>query len=376
MNPPVTILKSRLNAQGGLEKYTWHLAHAFCKRNSPVTLLTTEPVIPPFEHPLLKIVSLSLRCMTSYFHVRNFERAAHDFLQKHPTPIIFGLDRNRFQTHLRAGNGAHAACLHHRSLQEGLCKQLSFRCNPLHRLILSIEKASFEDPRLRSLFTNSHLVKREILALYDTPPEKIHVIHNGVEWSALQPSFDAWVSERERLLAAHGLEPDTYQLLFVGHNFRRKGLEPLLYALKGLPIQLSVVGSDKQSGFYRSLSHKLGLNVRFFETQSDPRPFYQVADALAIPSLYDPFANVTVEALAMGLFVISSRTNGGHEVLTPFSGAIIDNPLDPSAIREALMIAMAQRKTPASAVRIRASVEHLDFPKPLNAMVDACLTQK
>lgn len=373
MNPQVTILKSRLNAQGGLEKYAWHLAHAFCKKNSPVTLLTTEPVTPPFEHPLLKIVSLSIRCMTSYFHVRNFECAAHDFLEKHPTPIIFGLDRNRFQTHLRAGNGSHAAYLHHRSLQEGVVKQLSFRCNPLHRLILSIEKASFENPRLRSLFTNSHLVKREILALYDTPPEKIHVIHNGVEWTALQPSFDAWHIERERLLTTHGLDSNAYQLLFVGHNFRRKGLEPLLHALKGLPIQLSVVGSDKQIGFYRSLAHKLGLNVRFFETKKDPRPFYQMADSLAIPSLYDPFANVTVEALAMGLFVISSRTNGGHEVLNPLSGAIIDHPLDPSTLREALMIALSRPKTPASSLQIRASVEHLDFPNQLNAMVDACL---
>ncbi len=55
------------------------------------------------------------------------------------------------------------------------------------------------------------------------------------------------------------------------------------------------------------------------------RPFYQLADALAIPSFYDPFANVTVEALAMGLFVVSSRSNGGFEILDPSKGIIIEN---------------------------------------------------
>ena len=98
-----------------------------------------------------------------------------------------------------------------------------------------------------------------------------------------------------------------------------------------------------------------------------------MADALAIPSLYDPFANVTVEALAMGLFVVSSASNGGHEVLQPFSGMTIPEIHDPKAIRKGLETALAHPKTTTSASTIRASVAHLDFPKKLSELIDACL---
>ena len=67
----------------------------------------------------------------------------------------------------------------------------------------------------------------------------------------------------------------------------------------------------------QALAAKLNIQrrVTFFGPQKEIRPFYQFADALVIPSFYDPFANVTVEALAMGLFVVSSKSNGGHEIL-------------------------------------------------------------
>ncbi|MGE0669789.1 MAG: glycosyltransferase family 4 protein, partial [Parachlamydiales bacterium] len=248
--------------------------------------------------------------------------------------------------------------------------------NPLHRSLLAIEKKSFESRKLRTLFTNSHMVKNEVLELYNIPAEKIEVVHNGVEWSQMLADFEQWQEKREELIAELSLDPQAYQLLFIGHNYQRKGLENLLKGMnliKTTPMQLCIIGKEKKIGYFKQMAQHLGLekSVRFLGQRSDIRRFYQMADALAIPSSYDPFANVTVEALAMGLYVISSKTNGGHEVLQPYSGTTIDHLDDPHSVALAIQRAVGTFKSVSSSAQIRASVEHLDFPNQLNRIIQA-----
>jgi UDP-glucose:(heptosyl)LPS alpha-1,3-glucosyltransferase len=89
--------------------------------------------------------------------------------------------------------------------------------------------------------------------------------------------------------------------------------------------------------------------------------------------LYDPFANVTVEALAMGLWVLSSRRNGGSEVLTAAAGEVVEAIENPQEMAEALDRATEHPKGIESAQTIRQSVSHLDFRLRLNRMVTKTL---
>ena len=303
----------------------------------------------------------------------HFNKSCEEYLKQHPSPIVFSLDRTRSQTHIRAGNGVHAQYLAYRKLDEGKLKGLSFSLNPLHRMLLSIEKRAFEQPELKLLFANSHRVRQEILEHYNVDPKKIVVIHNGVEWQQMQPIFDRWEEQKIPACKKFGLDPHVFQFLFIGHNYRRKGLDKLLLALSHLShynFQLSVIGREKNLNAYRYKTEKLGLRdkVFFFGSSQEIFSFYQLADALVIPSLYDPFANVTVEALAMGLFVISSKTNGGSEVLTKDSGVIIDTLEDSHSFTAALKTALTHPKKAKQAMHIRSSVQHLDFSRQLRVM--------
>ncbi len=242
---------------------------------------------------------------------------------------------------------------------------MSYRFNPLHQTILRLEKESFEHPGLQKLYTNSHMVKQEILSLYKTDPKKIHVVHNGVEWHEMQSAFDAWEEKRETTFA--------YRFLFIGHNYQRKGLKPLLQALALLgnrDFTLTVIGKDRNIDTFKSLARHLGLEnkVSFLGSRTDIAHFYQQSDCLVIPSFYDPFANVTLEALAMGLYVVSSKTNGGHEILTSENGAVIEDLTDPSSVATALEQALKRPKMRASAHKIRDSVKHLDFAQQLSVL--------
>jgi UDP-glucose:(heptosyl)LPS alpha-1,3-glucosyltransferase len=378
--PTVVLLKSHLNAAGGLEKYTLRLACAFAAAGCRTTVLTTcsKDRAAPQIHPDVDVISLGAKQGLSVANLIDFDKRCRQWLKDNPSDLVFGMDRNRYQTHYRAGNGVHAAFLAQRRFCEPWLKRLSFSLNPLHQLTLSYEKTAFEHPSLKTLFTNSSFVKEQILHYYSTPEEKIQVVHNGVEWQELQTPFEQGPSMMPQLRSQYGLSNNCFQLLFAGHGYRRKGLYQLFQGLAALTdsnIQLSIVGKDKEIDLFKSLAVKLGIahQVFFFGAQPSLYPFYQMADALAVPSLYDPFANVTVEALAMGLFVITSKFNGGHEVLKSHSGLILEDLFDPSCMAAALATAKRQPKTMTQATAIRQSVEDLNFKNQLNKIVNRCI---
>jgi UDP-glucose:(heptosyl)LPS alpha-1,3-glucosyltransferase len=372
----VVLLKSRISNLGGLEKYAARIASGFLDKGCKVSLLTSGD-----SSPLLNSIEVHVAktCRwPGFWRMEQYDRFTREWLKEHPVDILFGMDRNRLQTHMRAGNGVHAAFLKSRILTQGRGKWLVCQANPLHRKVLQLEKTGFENPALKKLFTNSHMVKNEILHYYRTDPAKIEVVHNGVEWKEMQSDFDTWPEQKILTAKRLGLDPSRFHFLFIGNGYLRKGLGQLLKALASLKrkdVFLSILGKDNRIEEYRALASTLNLDdqVAFFGSQKEIRPFYQLADALAIPSFYDPFANVTVEALAMGLFVVSSKTNGGHEVLHEQNGAIIDDLLDTSSNAAALLKAISQPKTEKLAKSIRDSVRHLDFSNQMPLIIDSCL---
>jgi UDP-glucose:(heptosyl)LPS alpha-1,3-glucosyltransferase len=372
----VALLKSRYGLHGGLEKYANRIAQAFVKRGDQVTILSTGTPPTPNQEKIA-VHTVKTVPWPGFFRMEQFDRFVSKWLDQNPTDLIFGMDRNRHQTHLRAGNGVHAAYLDVRKIIEGKRKALLCQINPLHRKILSLEKASFENPALQKLFTNSHMVRKQILERYSTDPKKIEVIHNGVEWHEMATDFSTWEQSKRALCHKFNLKPDRFQFLFIGNGYLRKGLDRLLHCLAKLPsknFDLSVIGKENREDYYKSLAENLGLknHVHFFGPNRESRLFYQLADALVIPSFYDPFANVTVEALAMGLFVISSKENGGHEVLTKANGAIIEDLFSDEAFIAALEQALQKPKTALQATQIRESIKHLDFSNQLQTLIESC----
>ena len=372
----ICILKRNFTSLGGLEKYTLKIAQAFAKRQGNVTILTESPLAQ--ADPSLSFVSFPSKRLLGWRKIQEFDENVTRYLEKHPFDLILGMDRNKHPTHIRAGNGVHAAYLKQRTLTDPFLKRITAPLNPLNRLILHIEKESFESPELRVLFTNSHMVKAEVLTHYNTPPEKIEVIHNGVEWKEMDKDFNTWIESKSRLSMSLKLDPSTFHFLFIGNGYERKGLRPLLHALsllKKRDFHLSVVGKDKNSPYYEHLASQLGLknHVTFFGQRKDVRSFYQFSDCLVIPSYYDPFANVTVEALAMGLFVISSKHNGGSEILKSSMGTIIPSLSDKESFAASLTHALSHPKTWIRSQNIRNTVHYLDFPNQLNQLINRCL---
>ncbi|HSX12891.1 MAG TPA: glycosyltransferase family 4 protein [Chlamydiales bacterium] len=358
----VVLLKSKAQQIGGLEKAASRIANAFHASGRKVTLLTTGNCQSYSSN--ISIVPFQTMRWPSFVRMEQFDSRVQAWLKNEKPDLIFGMDRNRFQTHFRAGNGVHIAYLKSRIAAEGKWKYLSCLINPMHRKILELERSALEHPGLQKVIANSHMVKRQFLEHYDIDAKKIAVIHNGVEWLEMNEAFS---QKKTR-------NPNVFRFLFVGNGYLRKGLKILLEALSKMrsrDFHLSVVGKDNQLEWFRFYAAKLGLknHVSFFGPVENITPFYQNSDALIIPSFYDPFANVTIEALAMGLFVVSSKHNGGHEVLHSENGLVIENLLEIDSVILALESCLSQN---FSSQQIRNSVKHLDYSKQLNQLMDLC----
>lgn len=364
----VAFSKMSLQEKGGLEKTFFRLVTSFKEAGCEVCCLSADNQ----RNSQLKdidVIQVSKPKGPGFYKLLRFDQDCKKWLKNSPVDIVFGIDRTSVQTHYRAGNGVHAVYLKRRQLTDPFLKQLSFHINPLHQTILHLEKKGFESPSLRFLFTNSSMVKNEILSHYNVHTSKIHVVHNGVEWEQWQEPFDESLNQPR----------SDFHFLFAGHGFRRKGLE---FLLKGFALLnerdtfLSIVGKDKELPFFQKLGKKLGLDkqIHFFGAQPSLIPFYQKADALVLPSIYDPFANVTVEALAMGLYVVTSPFNGGKEVLQQETGTIISDIQTPESVCHALKKALAYPKTAQTAKKIRNSIQHLDFSHQLNKIIQLSLS--
>lgn len=304
--------------KGGAERYAANLCKALATMGHQVWVLaeTFDPAI----HPDLIHIPIKVDRTTSWSRNNSFNRNSQEALKKLEPDAVFALSRSFPSDAFRVSDPLHRFWMKirypgkwHRRLQE---------LNPRHRAILKLENAILYPANTRMIITNSQLSKTVIREYYDYPTERIHVVYNGVDLEKFRPT------------AREAAPVEAVRLLFVGQDFKRKGLSPVIEALakvrgKGLDCQLRVVGRDNPEP-YRQLASRLGIadHITFEGPTGAIQAAYQSADLFVFPTLYDPFANVCLEALACGLPVLTTTTNGSSEVVTEGSdGYVIDgNP--------------------------------------------------
>ncbi len=365
---PVAIVKSNYTPYGGGEKYTQRLIDAFIERGYEVHLLTAHEW--PVRRKGLRLIRMKMARWNNLLRLITFNASVKEYLRKTPYELVLGMDRTEVQTHLRAGGGSHRAYLQRRSEEVGPLKRLSFWLNPFHRKMLQIEVRSLRWSGLRRVICNSHMVYREFLRYYPWVKDKLAVIHNGVEWEDMEAPFEESERDRPSLRRAMSLDPDGFYFLFVGSGFERKGLWKVLSSLRQLPeAGLLVVGGDRRPERYLRMAQEMGLSdrVRFYGPRSDVIRFYQVSDAFVLPTIYDPFSNATLEALAMGLYVITTDGNGCAEVIGEGAGEVVS---DTGELTEAMARAINGNHDRKA---IRESVREYDFSRKLGELVDLCV---
>ena len=171
---------------------------------------------------------------------------------------------------------------------------------------LGLEKLRFRPSKARQVVVTSASLGEIMAVSYPESRGKTSVITPGVSLSS-PPAGSAGKDAARRAL---GLPVDHFCLLFVGNDYRKKGLGTLLQALARLPdsVVLAVVGNPAHIPEFRRQAESLGIAARvfFLGALQDVGPAYLAADVLVHPTLEDTFAMVVLEAMAHGLPVVVS----------------------------------------------------------------------
>jgi len=264
----------------------------------------------------------------------------------------------------------HREWLLQRARALGWAGRLGTALNPYHHYVKAAEKALFTSPRLKAVICNSRMVRDEIKQYFGTAEEKLHVIYSGVDTQAYHPDLK---KHRAAIRTQYGIPPEATLFLFVGSGFVRKGVPALLEAMNSLPgnVCLLVVGRDKNMNRYRERAQAPGLSQRVFfaGSQADVKPYYGAADALVLPTLYDPFPNVALEAMAAGLSVITSFKSGAAELIENGKNGFVCDALDVPALT-AHMRAVTPESARIMGTAARATVEPISLERMSVAMHD------
>lgn len=184
----------------------------------------------------------------------------------------------------------------------------------------------------------SEQVKQELIDL-GISPNRIRVILNGVDLQEFYPPNNQTSSHSGSLRRQLGLLDRVPLALFVGDiRLNRKNLDTVLHALTQVPdLHLAVVGTVAGSPYPRlAETLKLTDRVHFLDYRQDVAALMRSADLFVFPSRYEPFGMVVLEAMASGLPVITAKTTGAAEVLTPECGMVLANPEDAEALAHCL----------------------------------------
>ncbi len=319
-------------SHGGLERFAVNLAGALLRGGHEVHAFGQRFADLPegvTVHPL------QVTRKSSWWRVLNFHRCAARTLAIDRFDIILGLTRFFPMDVYRMGDGVQRHWMRIRYPFSPL-RWFNYLLNPAHAANIYMERRLLPGGGARRIITNSRLCRDHVRHYYGVPEERIDVVYNGVDHAQFNPEARAALRSGVRMELR--LAPEDIALLHVSNNWQRKGVGVTLRAMaalgnEGSNLHLLVVGRGRAEPF-RRLALKLGLEgrVHFLGPSPEVERFYAAGDLLVLPTLYDPFSNVCLEAMACGLPVVTTSGNGASEIIEEGKTGFVQK--DAESVRE------------------------------------------
>jgi len=357
----LAIIRQRYNPYGGAERFIERALKALRDRGAAVTIVARE--WPGQSAAPAQAIVCDPFFIGRLWRDAGFARAVCRRLRTESFDLVQSHERLACCDVFRAGDGVHRQWLENRARAQSFPGRLGTRLHPFHAYLLAAERRMYASPRLRAVICNSNMVRDDIVRHFGLDPARLEVIYNGVDLAQFHPSLRDEFRAATRAGLGIGEDDPTY--LFVGSGFARKGMPGLLRAFAAAApaaAKLIVVGADRRAGAARELARRLGCagRVHFLGGRMDVRPYYAAADCFVLPTLYDPFPNAALEALACGLPVVTSRQCGAAELIEPGVNGFLCSAFDADDIAAALRRAANLTGEPVRRAA-RRSVEHLSI---------------
>ncbi len=309
----VALNHTYLRREGGVERYVYNLTKRLLESGCHVDFYGIKKD-PGVSHSNLRFIKVPVVKGLETFKILSFAFNSASLIRKNgPYHVVMGFSKTFYHNVYRDGSGCREDYI------KGMGVKITPKSMAYEAVIRFIEKRRYSFPNLDFVVTVSKMVKEQIQKRHPGCKAKIVPLYSAVELS----DFMAIGRDeaRRKLFELFPIRPEVKLLLFVGNDFERKGLRDVFEALSFIDPglwALFVLGEDRKNmERYKDLSRRMGLEkgVFFLGFRHDRALFFRGSHIFTLPSRFDAIANVILEALVSGTFVLSSPASGGTELL-------------------------------------------------------------
>jgi len=346
--------------KGGAERYAYDLAINLSKKGHEVYVFCSRGIrVQGIEFVRINITPYP-RWLRNFFFALKHQRYARAL----PLDVMLGFG-NTFELDVYQSHGGVQRIWMEReiaSYDDPLERR--YRAFLLrHSLNQKLQEWVAEYPIRRGNYKRivaiSDMVKEHMVEHFGLK-DTVDVIYNGVDTGRFKP--------------AAKMPEGAFTILFSAGNFRLKGLFPLLLAVKELKeeqkdFKLLIMGRGRKARFERIID-ELGIKdvVKFLGETATPEKVYRDAHVLAHPTFYDACSLTTMEAMASGLPVITTRWNGASALISPEEGYVIDEPHDIGGLLSAIRPLLNRQVRDEMGRRARVKIETYTIEKNAERM--------
>lgn len=303
----IAVLVRHYVLTGGAERYAVEITQRLIQRGCVVDLFCRE-----YDAILIdgvnRIINVPKCASTSGVRGSvSFAKDTAKLLKNHPYDIIHSHERGYAQDVLTLHTFTWKNGLYDFALLKRIFR---FYVTPRHYWYSWLERKQMQT---RCLVAVSTIIATDVSKNYpqaNTP----QIISPGVDSDFFTPDYIH--SHRDALRQEKNISPQTQVALFVGNEFKRKGLDDLIPALLD-DMVLLVVGTGERHAYYHQLVQNAGVSdqVHFLGSLKDMRPLYAMSDVVVLPSHREAFGMVVLEAMACGLPVVVRNTVGAADLV-------------------------------------------------------------
>jgi UDP-glucose:(heptosyl)LPS alpha-1,3-glucosyltransferase len=380
----VAITHTRYTAKGGVERYAWdlvkrlldagHEVHYFCH-------FWDDQVDPRVHVHKIPNPWKQIRFMK----VWSFDRWLTRNVRREDYDVVHGFSKSSVQDIYTDGSGClldyQAYSIDERK-GSSLAKKLR-RASLHQRQVLAIEERRFTRGNFSKIVAMSDLAADQIRARYGLGRDEVVTIYNGIDVARFHPSLRDihFANYRERIR----IKPDTFMILCVGNDYTRKGVPTLMQAARllkerGLPggrgFHICVFGKERHSVEVKLSEEcrRLGVydHIKFYGPSDLVERWMAVSDLFVLPSRFDAFGNVVLEAMASGTPALVSSKAGAVEVIHEGQdGFALKDPGDAQAIADCVLrLAADEERRRAIGAAARATAERYSWDRHFEKMLE------
>lgn len=325
---------------GGLERDMLTIAQACRQRGHTITIYTGEWQGEKPEG--IDVVEIALRARSN--HARAHEFAAR--LQKIRDPkheAMVGFNKMPGLDVYYAAD----TCFAKKAFEE---RNFFYRLTPRCHAFLALEKSVFARHSQTEILMIAEAQIGVYQQYYQTPRDRLHLLPPSVRRDCVMP--DDYAEQRAQMRAQYQLSDNDTLILFIGSDYRRKGLDRVLRGIAALNptlrnrVKLWVVGQDKPTAFL-NLARTLEIenSIRFLGARDDVPRLLWSADLLLHPAYSEAAGLVLLEAMAAGVPVIASAVCGhAHYVSEHALGRELKDPISPRDVAAAISAVAAENR--------------------------------